>query len=348
MTTVAIGMSGGVDSSVAAHLLKQAGNKVIGVTLKLWNDGACGSTQSVKDALDVCEKLGIAHHVMHFEDIFEEKVMKYFVGEYLNGRTPNPCIACNRHVKWAALLACAEKLGAEKVATGHYAKPFKHPVTGRYTIANAASAARDQTYALCSLSQEQLSKAVMPIGDYDKTQIREIAAQIGLSVANKPDSQEICFIPDNDYGAFIRNFTGKQFEHGNFVDDDGNVLGKHSGIANYTIGQRKGLGIAFGKPMFVRKIDSSANEVILSDNENLFGRELTATNVNFMAIEGLVGQMRTKAKIRYAHKPADCTVTMLNDGRINCIFDEPQRAITPGQSVVFYEDGHILAGGTIE
>ncbi len=347
---VVVGMSGGVDSSAAAYLLKEQGYDVIGVTMQTWRScekDESTSLSAVEDAKRVAERLNIPYDIVDFQKEFKTHVVDYFMDEYRQGRTPNPCIVCNRYVKWEALLHYAQKIGADFIATGHYARIQRHPVTERYAIRAAAADRKDQTYVLYNLTQEQLKATLMPVGEYDKDEIRKIAEKIDVCVSQKPDSQEICFIPDDDYSGFIEKETGQSFLTGDFVDLDGKVLGKHKGIIYYTVGQRKGLGVSFGKPMFVYGINAKKNEVILCDNEALFQRTLFAGNLNFMAIEKIEGDMRFMAKIRYNHKKAWCTVRMKNETELECIFDEPQRAMTPGQAVVFYDGEFIAMGGTI-
>lgn len=347
---VLIGMSGGVDSSVSAYLLKEQGYDVIGTTLQMWQEDNNINliNSAVEDARKVAQNLDIPFYVMDFKNEFKEKVVDYFFEDYKNGRTPNPCVQCNKYVKWEALYKRAKELGADYIATGHYAKITKHPETGRFCIEMSDEAKKDQTYVLYKLSQEQLEHTIMPCGAYSKDEIREIAEKIGLKVANKPDSMEICFIPDNDYVGFIKRNYKYEAKSGNFVDMEGNVLGKHQGIVNYTVGQRKGLGIAFGKPVYVNKILSNSNEVVLGSNEDLFNRTVYAEDVNFVAWAGIECEKRAKAKIRYAHKASDCTVSITSDGILKCVFDEPQRAATPGQALVVYDENNfVLCGGTI-
>ncbi len=353
-------MSGGVDSSVAAALLIEQGYDVVGLTMRLWDgeevdgnfmDSTCCSLSAVEDARYVCHKLGIEHHVMDFRKEFENHVVNYFVDEYKNGRTPNPCIACNRFLKFDAMLERAKLLGADYIATGHYAKIEYDEIFGRYLLKRARSDAKDQTYALYSLTQEQLSKTLMPLGQLkNKQQTREIAEKLGLVTAKKPDSMEICFVPDKDYAGFIKRRDGEESECGNFVDVDGNVLGKHKGIIHYTVGQRKGLGITFGKPMFVLRIDAKKNEVVLGEKGTEFSDKLVATDLNFIPFDALNEPLKANAKVRYSAKESPATIVPLEDGSAEVVFEEPQRAITPGQAVVFYEinGDNVIGGGIIK
>ena len=343
---VVVGMSGGVDSSAAAYLLKKEGYEVVGITLKLWKENPDDNFY-IKDTEMVAQKLGIEHHVVDYADIFKNEIVDYFLEEYQKGRTPNPCIMCNRMIKFQSLIDFADKIGAYHIATGHYAKPSVYEPTGRFTVRLSETANKDQTYALYRLTQEQLKRILMPVGDYEKSRIREFARGAGLSVADKKDSQEICFIPDDDYIAFMKRQLGDIEMPGNFVDLSGNILGRHKGIINYTIGQRKGLGISFGEKRFVKSINSDTNEIVLSGNNELFEKELFADNLNFVAIEKIDDPLKCEAKIRYAHKKAPCIVENIGDGRIKVTFDTPQRAVTPGQSVVLYDGDFILAGGII-
>lgn len=349
---VAIGMSGGVDSSVAAYLLKEQGYDVIGVTMQIWQDedpfvaaenGGCCGLSAVDDARRVADMLEIPYYVLNLKREFKEYVIDYFMDEYMHARTPNPCIACNRYVKWEALLNRAVKMGCDYIATGHYARVCRLS-NGRYALRKSATARKDQTYALYNLTQEQLSKTLMPIGEYEKEEIRCMAEKIGLPVANKPDSQEICFIPDHDYASYIERETGKTFPTGNFVDLNGRVLGTHKGIIHYTIGQRKGLGLSLGTPVFVVDIRPETNEVVIGANDDTFCDRLLADRVNFMSIPELEGELTVTAKIRYSHQGAPCKIKMVGKDMVACQFEEPVRAITPGQAVVFY-DGDIVVGG---
>lgn len=353
---VVVGMSGGVDSSVAAWLLKEKGYDVIGVTMQIWQDeepsiqeenGGCCGLSAVDDARRVADNLQIPYYVMNFKKEFKENVIDYFVQEYVEGKTPNPCIACNRYVKWESLLKRSMDIGAEYIATGHYAR-VEQLKNGRYALRKSATAAKDQTYALYNLTQYQLAHTLMPVGDFEKDDIRKMAEEINLQVAHKPDSQEICFIPDNDYAKFIEKNSGCHLSDGNFVDKEGNILGRHKGITHYTIGQRKGLNLAMGHPVFVVDIRPDTNEVVIGEQGDVFSDRLTCNRLNWMSIEGLGGQaIKVTAKIRYSHKGAPCTIREIGPDLAECVFDEPQRAITPGQAVVFYDGEYVAGGGTI-
>lgn len=353
---VVVGMSGGVDSSVAAYLLKKQGYDVIGVTMQIWQDeeeaakeenGGCCGLSAVDDARRVAQALDIPYYVMNFKKEFKCRVIDYFVEEYLQGRTPNPCIACNRYVKWESLLKRSMEIGADYIATGHYARIDRLP-NGRFAIRNSVTAAKDQTYALYNLTQFQLSHTLMPVGDYTKEEIRQIAMEQKLPVAHKPDSQEICFVPDQDYASFIdREAPGKVPGPGNFVTLDGKVLGQHKGITHYTVGQRRGLEIAAGHRIFVTQIRPETNEIVLGENEDTFTDTVICDKVNFMSVEDIAEPVRVLAKIRYNHKGEYCMLEKQADGKIICSFERPVRAATPGQAVVFYDGEHVLGGGTI-
>ncbi|KRQ86879.1 tRNA-specific 2-thiouridylase MnmA [Caloramator mitchellensis] len=351
--TVVVGMSGGVDSSVAAYLLKEQGYNVIGITMTLVPKdvfyeekiGGCCSISAVNDAREVADRLGIYYYVMNFRDVFEKKVIHNFIDEYIAGHTPNPCIACNKFIKFDEFLRKAEGLGAKYVATGHYASVKYDEERGRYLLIRSSDVRKDQTYALYGLTQYQLAHTLMPLGGLTKDKVRKIAEEIGLVVFNKPDSEEICFVPDNDYANFIKNRVPDKVKPGYFVDVNGNILGEHKGIIHYTIGQRKGLGIAFGKPMFVVDIIPEKNLVVIGDEKEVFRDRLYAEDLNFIPFDKLEKEIRVTAKIRYSAKEAPAVISPYKNGVI-VKFDEPQRAITKGQSVVFY-DGDIVVGGGI-
>ena len=349
-------MSGGVDSSVTAGLLKQQGYDVIGITLRLWEEDpactidnvhACCSLSSVDDAKAVASVLGIPHYTLDFRDIFRRDVIDYFVDAYVHGKTPNPCIACNRYVKWESLLKRSMEIGADYIATGHYARIAKLP-NGRFAIRNSVTARKDQTYALYNLTQFQLAHTLMPIGEYEKDQVRRIAQEAGLPVAAKPDSQDICFVPDGDYAAFLKKKAGERMPgEGDFVTRDGTVLGKHKGITHYTIGQRKGLGLSMGEPVFVSELRPKTNQVVVGEEPQVFKKELLCDHLNFMGMEDLEEPRRVWAKVRYAHKGQWCRIERQGRDLIRAEFEEPVRAITPGQAVVFYEGEYVLGGGII-
>lgn len=309
------------------------------------NGGCCGLT-AVDDARRVAASLDIPYYVMNFKREFKENVIDYFVDEYIGGRTPNPCIACNRFVKWESLLKRSMDIGADYIATGHYARVEQLP-NGRYAVRTSATGRKDQTYALYNLTQEQLKRTLMPVGGYTKEEIREMAAKMNLPVAHKPDSQDICFVPDGDYASFIEKTADQTFPQGNFVLADGTIVGRHNGIIHYTVGQRKGLGVAMGYPVFVLAIRPETNEVVLGKAEESLSRYVRADRINFMSVEDLKEPKKVWAKIRYNHKGAWCTVERTGEDEILCTFDEPLRAAAPGQAVVLYGGEYVLGGGTI-
>jgi tRNA-uridine 2-sulfurtransferase len=339
---IAIAMSGGVDSSVAAALLKEAGHEVTGVTMRITDDSRAGT-----DAADIAGRLGIPHRVIDLRDIFAEKIIDYFCGEYGMGRTPNPCILCNRYIKFGALWEEAEKLGAELLATGHYARTEKDD-SGRYhLLKKGRDANKDQSYFLCQLTQEQLGRTMFPVGNLTKGEVRKIAAELGLPANSRPESQEICFIPDNDQAGFLESHVPKHARSGPILDEAGRTLGRHRGIASYTIGQRRGLGIAAAAPLYVTAIEADRNAIIVGTKEQTYGSELIAGGLNWIAINAPEHPIQVKAKIRYRHAEAEATVMPQDDDTVSVKFVEPQAAITPGQAVVFYDGDKVAGGGTI-
>ncbi len=354
---VMVGMSGGVDSSVCAVLLMEQGYNTCGVTLQLFNNNnalqdeltrTCSSLDDVKDAKKVCEKLGIEHYVFDFTNEFKENVIKKFALSYEKGETPNPCIFCNGSIKFGKLLEQAQSMGKDKIATGHYVQSEYDSVSKRYLLKKALDNTKDQTYVLYMLSQLELSKIIFPLGGYKKSDARIIAEKSNLINARKPDSQDICFIKDGDYAKFLEEQMGIKTPKGNFVYKDGTVLGEHKGIIHYTIGQRKGLGISYKHPIFVIDKEKESNIVKLGESIDLFSKRLTANNVNYIAIEKLNGDMNVKAKTRYSQKEANAKIHPISEDRVVVEFEENQRAITKGQSVVFYDNDIVVGGGIIE
>ena len=333
-------MSGGVDSSVAAALLKDKGFEVIGITMNMWK---CSKDN---DAKRVTDKLGIPHYVLDFRDIFKEKVIANFCEEYKQGRTPNPCIRCNKYIKFDALDKKAKELDANFMATGHYARIGR--AGGRYVLKKGIDTKKDQSYFLYTLTQEQLKYTLMPLGDITKERVRKIAKEKNLHVVNSPESQEICFVPDNNYGEFVKKYIPEEIKPGHIVNKEGKVIGEHRGIIFYTIGQRKGMGIADKNPLYVIAIDKKNNAIRAGKEEELYTNELIADNINFISIKKLKTPIKVEAKIRYLHQASPATVIPLDKGKVRVKFDSPQRAITPGQAVVFYKGEEVVGGGTIE
>jgi len=350
-----IAMSGGVDSSVAAALMQERGYHCIGAMMKLYQkeDAAakggktCCTADDAEDAALVAGKLGIPFYVFRFTEEFRSQVMDRFVNSYLRGETPNPCIDCNRYMKFEKLYERAHVLGCDKIVTGHYARIGRDKESGRWQMRRALDRTKDQSYVLYCLTQEQLSHACFPLGELTKERVRELAQGYGFYNAKKRDSQDICFVPDGHYEKFIEEYTGEAAPEGNFVTQDGEVIGRHKGIAHYTVGQRRGLGIAAASPYYVKEIRPESNEVVLCSNEELFCRTLLAEDVNWVSIPEPGGKIRAEAKIRYRHNPAAATAEMTENGLLKVAFDEPQRAITKGQSVVLYDGELVLGGGKI-
>ena len=350
--TVAVAMSGGVDSSVCAHLVKSDGYKLFGATMKLYSpkvdehtDRPCGTDKDIVDARFTCDRIGIEHHVYDFSACFKQHVIDNFTKTYIEGGTPNPCIECNRHLKFGRLLDAAKEHGADMIATGHYARIVKND-DGRYVLMKAKDKNKDQSYVLWSLSQDVLAHTLLPLGEYTKDEIREIARNEGFVNANKGDSQDICFVPDGDYASFIQRETGYTSKPGNYLDIDGNIIGKHKGVIHYTIGQRKGLGISMGRHIFVCDKNPESNTVTLADEEYIFKREVKINQINLISVDKIEGEMRAEAKLRYRQSPAPCRVIQTGEDELTLIFDTPQRAPAKGQSAVIY-DGDIVVGGGI-
>ena len=349
-------MSGGVDSSVAALLMKQKGYDCVGVTMKLYDNGdidvcsdkTCCSVRDVEDARQVADRIGIPYYVYNFTGSFREQVIGRFVDAYEHGRTPNPCIDCNRYMKFGGLFQKAADLGCEYIVTGHYARVRFDEESGRYLLLKGLDQDKDQSYVLYQMTQEQLKCVQFPLGELSKSETRKLAEQAGMDNAAKRESQDICFVPDGRYTEFIEHFRGKPSVPGNYIDQQGNVLGQHKGIIHYTIGQRKHLGIALQKPMYVCRIDPESNTVMLGSNEDLFVRELEAKEVNLIAVERIDTPIRVTARVRYHHREQPATVVQIAEDRIRLVFDEAQRAITPGQSVVMYQGDVVVGGGVIE
>lgn len=349
---VLLGMSGGVDSSVSAILLKQQGYEVIGITMNLWEaeetEGSCCNLSSTLDAKKVCDILDIPHYTLNFKEEFQSKVIDYFICEYANCRTPNPCIECNKYLKFGAMYKKAKELGCDYIATGHYAKSEFDERYGKYVLKKSNSVNKDQSYVLYSIPKELLNHIIFPLGNFSsKDEIRKIAKQNNLSIANKPDSEDICFIPDGDYKKFLEEHSNIKPKEGNIVNRQGKILGKHTGLYNYTIGQRKGLGISYKNPLFVLGFNKLKNEVIVGEENELYKKEMKVGNVNLLLTDNIKKPLDVTVKIRYSSKQAEAVINQTNNGIIQVIFKESQRGITPGQSAVFYIDDIVIGGGKI-
>ena len=354
---VVVAMSGGVDSSVTAALLKEEGYQVIGATMQIWPSdkqapedrfGGCCGLGAIEDAKKVAYKLDIPHYVMNFRDIFARKVIADFCEEYSLGRTPNPCIRCNQYIKFDALLKRASGLGADFIATGHHARIEKDEAKENHLLKKGVDQSKDQSYVLYPLTQEQLRHTLLPVGNLTKEKAREIARELRLPVAAKSESQEICFIPDDDYPNFLKDYIPQAAKPGLILDEQGNTLGSHRGILFYTIGQRKGLGISAREPLYVIAIEPERNAIVVGTKEKALGNELTASRLNWITTDKLIQSVTVKAKIRYRHQEAEATVTPIDEDRVHVKFKEPQMAITPGQAIVFYDGDIVIGGGTIE
>lgn len=365
-TPIAVAMSGGVDSSAVAAMLRAEGHSIIGLTLQLWNQrrlagregmpetvqGRCCSIDDVYDARRVAEQLGIPYYLVNAQERFEQEVVRPFVDEYLNGRTPIPCTLCNNHLKFDALLETARGIGAERIATGHYARNWFNSERGRWVLSRPADRSKDQTYFLFGLTQEQLSRTLFPLGEMCKPEVRSMAAGHGLELAQKPDSQEICFIPGGSYSQFLRAYLEEQGRElpdsaGELVASGGAVIGKHEGIHGFTVGQRKGLGLSAPEPLYVLKIHPDSSRVEVGPDSALYSRELRANRLNWVSVAEPREEIRVTVKIRHRHEPAPATLRVINNDEVRVVFDEPQRAITPGQSAVFYQEDEVAGGGWI-
>ena len=352
---VMVGMSGGVDSSVAAWLLKEQGYEVTGVTMKLFHnedigvegESSCCSLDDVEDARTVARRLDIPHYVFNFSDCFRAQVLDRFANGYARGETPNPCIDCNRYLKFSRLLERAAQLGQDYVATGHYVRRDYDAATGRYLLKTGLDPAKDQSYFLFYLTQEQLAHTLFPLGELDKPAVRRVAEEQGFVTAQKKDSQDICFVPDGDYGAFLQRYTGKTWPAGEFVDRQGRVLGAHKGIVRYTLGQRRGLEVAAGHRVYVCGKDLERNQVVLGEESDLYSTVAEGTDVNLISVSSIRGPMRVTAKTRYTQKAAPAVAEQVDEDTLRLTFDQPQRAVTPGQAMVLFDGDTVIGGATI-
>lgn len=357
--TVVVGMSGGVDSSVSAALLKEQGFDIIGVTMKLWNydeiggvnrESGCCSIDTVHDARVVCEQIGVPHYVWDLSDEFGKAVIDNFVNEYLDGHTPNPCVMCNKHIKWGTFLTKAKHLGADYIATGHYARSVYDGESGKYTLRKSFNLKKDQSYALWGIRQQALAMTLFPIGEMTKDEVRDYAARSGLRTAQKKESQEICFITDNNYNRFLKEKVKgleDKLAHGKIMTQEGAVVGEHDGYAFYTIGQRRGVGVAMNSPVYVTEISAKDNIIYVGAKDDLLANGLTASEVNLIRHERIEGEIQVTAKIRYNDAGHPGILSENETGEVQVVFDRPQSAITPGQSVVFYRDDEVIGGGII-
>ena len=340
-----IAMSGGVDSSVAAKLTIEAGYECIGCTMKLFDADTAGNAE---DARKVADRLGMPFHVFDLRDLFRCRVIDRFVDAYSHGRTPNPCIDCNKNLKFGELMQKADELGCDKIVTGHYARIELDPDTGKYLLRKGLDASKDQSYVLYNLTQEQLARVLFPLGGLTKAEVRELAGADGFENADKAESQDICFVPDGDYASVVERYAGCSFPEGDYVDLEGNVIGTHKGIIHYTIGQTRGLGQAFGEKRYVCRIDADKNQVVLGDNKDVFSSTAKAVSFNWISGETPAEDVRCRVRVRYKQKEQPATVCPIGNDAVEIVFDEPQRAITPGQSAVLYDGDIVLGGGIIE